>query len=213
MSGVAWRQRLRALTFRVGRSRGPWLLALALLTAGVAINLFEVPREERLLLQARLASDAAQRDARASRPAAPTSTSAPTQDLDRWRAALPPPAARQPRVAALLALAGADGLVHKRVEFRYSSDPALGVARYRVTLPLTGRYSSIRLFIESALAADPALLLDSVRLTRSSGLASDVAAQFSFSLLMRSEASGEGLSATSRPARAAVVDIASSERP
>ncbi len=166
----------------------PAPIAAALLVAGALAVLVVVPRLERELAGAQAAADAARR--LASRPLAsgrePERQAA--DPIGDWRAALPAGSERQTRVAALLSLAAASGLVPKRVEFRFAIDGALGIARYRIVLPVTGRYDSIRRFIDSALVADPALLLDSVRLARASAQATEARAELGFSLLMRTQA-------------------------
>jgi len=165
----------------------PGAIAVALLAAGAAVALVVVPRFEDRLIETRAAADAAERLARRSRGAG-QNAAALADPVGTWRAALPEGAGRQRRIATLLALAEANGLVPQRTEFRFSTDSALGVARYRVTLPVTGRYSAVRSFVDGALAADPALLLDSVRLSRSSAQVSAVQAELGFSLLMRNDA-------------------------
>ncbi|CAD5373513.1 conserved hypothetical protein [Rubrivivax sp. A210] len=86
-----------------------------------------------------------------------------------FREAFAPPASRAARVAALLALAEGHGLTLRRAEFRHQAEPALGLARYRITLPAEGGYAALRDFIAASLAADPALALDALRLARAEG--------------------------------------------
>lgn len=98
----------------------------------------------------------------------------------QWQATLPPPADRQQRLADLLELSIRLELNGARTEHRLST--AEGLERLRVTMPLTGSYAQIRRFIGAALAHDPALSLDAIKLRRASPLAADVDAELQWSL-------------------------------
>lgn len=114
--------------------------------------------------------------ARAS-PAAPQALHVGVQ---QWQAALPSPRDRQQRLADLLELGLRLDLSGVRTEHRLSTSE--GLERLRVTMPLTGSYAQLRRFIGAALAHDPALSLDAVKLRRVSPLSSDVEAELQWSL-------------------------------
>jgi len=95
---------------------------------------------------------------RLHRPPVPTS--------QRFRDGFPSDRVRQERLAALMALATEHGLEPRRAEFRLTPEAELGLSRYSVGMPITGPYAQMRAFIEEALARDPALGLDRVRLRR-----------------------------------------------
>ncbi|MFG6414199.1 GspMb/PilO family protein [Roseateles sp. DC23W] len=112
-----------------------------------------------------------------ARPAA--ATAAPVS-VQQWQAALPTAATRQQRLADLLELAIRLDLNGARTEHRLASGD--GLERLRVSMPLTGNYAQIRRFIAAALAHDPALSLDAVKLRRASPVSADVDAELQWSL-------------------------------
>ena len=113
-----------------------------------------------------------------ARPAAAAAT-APVSVL-QWQAALPAPGDRQQRLADLLELSLRLNLTGARTEHRLSTSE--GLERLRVSMPLTGSYGQIRHFVGAALAHDPALSLDAVKLRRASPMAADVDAELQWSL-------------------------------
>lgn len=122
-----------------------------------------------------------QAEARALRAQArPVATASAPVSLQQWQAALPPASARQQRLADLLEMALRLDLNTARTEHRLAS--AEGLERLRVTMPVTGSYAQVRHFIASALAHDPALSLDAVKLRRASPMAAEVEAELQWSL-------------------------------
>ena len=188
-AGIGLRRQWGRLTARLSAT-GPagWASGLLLGTAAI-LWLGVVPHEERALAEARAAAGSARQTARASRASMAPRRADPAAAFIRWKAALPFAGDRQPRVAALFALAESSGLKLQQAELRYTSDTATGIARYRVSLPLAGSYAALRRFASAALSSDEALLLDGLRLSRASARAADLQAEFSFSLLMQAEAS------------------------
>lgn len=174
---------------RWGRSLRPWgwpaLVGLALLLAGAALLLSGVPP----LQQAQAQAEARLRQARAAaRAARAVQAVAPTQRVDareRFIHSFPVAAQRQQRLGALWSLAREQGLALRRSEFRAVSDASLGLARYRITLPLEGSYPALRGFIEQALLRDPALSLDRLRLDRADPTSPVLRAELQLSLWSR----------------------------
>jgi hypothetical protein len=165
------RRRLSAVFILLG---WPGLAGIvALLLAAAALLLGQRWEAQASVLQA----EARQLRARA----APVSAaSAQPVSVQQWQAALPAPAQRQQRLADLLELAIRLDLASARTEHRLSS--AEGLERLRVTMPLTGSYAQLRRFISAALAHDPALSLDAIKLRRTSPLSVDVDAELQWSL-------------------------------
>lgn len=110
---------------------------------------------------------------------APAAASAPLS-AQQWQAALPPYTDRQQRLADLLEQALRLDLSGARTEHRLSTVD--GLERLRVTMPLTGSYAQLRRFIAAALAHDPALSLDAIKLRRVSPMTADVDAELQWSL-------------------------------
>lgn len=113
-----------------------------------------------------------------ARPAA-AATAVPVS-VQQWQAALPAAAARQQRLADLLELSIRMDLNSARTEHRLATNE--GLERLRVTMPLTGSYAQVRRFIGAALAHDPALSLDALKLRRVSPVSTDVDAELQWSL-------------------------------
>lgn len=178
-----WVPRLSRQARRLG---WPGVACVALFLAALATVAFAVPRHRQgvdaLREQADRARTDALRAARLARSAAPD-----TDPAERFRAAFPAADSRNGRVAALLALASSHGLTGTQSEYRFQAEPVLGVARYRVSLPLAGPYPALRSFLAEALRSDPALALDSVRLRRPDPLAATWQAELQFSLMMRAD--------------------------
>jgi hypothetical protein len=164
------RARLQALSSKLGWPGLAGVLALLLAAvAGVAAQRWDARAEA---LQAEI------RQLRA-RPVLAATAAAPIS-VQQWQAGLPPAAQRQQRLADLLELALRLDLVSTRTEHRLSQ--ADGLERLRVSMPLSGSYAQLRRFIAAALAHDPALSLDAVKLRRTSPLTADVDAELQWSL-------------------------------
>jgi Tfp pilus assembly protein PilO len=100
--------------------------------------------------------------------------------VQQWQAALPAASERQQRLADLLELGIRLELNGARTEHRLAT--ADGLERLRVTMPVTGSYAQLRRFIGAALAHDPALSLDAIKLRRVSPMAVEVEAELQWSL-------------------------------
>jgi hypothetical protein len=132
-------------------------------------------------------ADAASRRATAAR-GGDRASSRPLSGRERYAAAFPDADARPARVAALLASAQGHHLRSSRSEFKLSADPELGLLRYVMTMPVSGRYADLREFLSDAQARDPALSLDHLSARRTSADAPSVDAEVTWSLYMRDEA-------------------------
>lgn len=124
---------------------------------------------------------ALQAEARAWRAQArPAAAAAVPVSAQQWQATLPGAAERQQRLADLLELGIRLELSGARTEHRLATSE--GLERLRVTMPVSGSYAQLRRFIAAALAHDPALSLDAVKLRRASPLAAEVEAELQWSL-------------------------------
>lgn len=123
----------------------------------------------------------------------------PADALRRFQAAFPSAQDRHRRITKLLALAAGMGLQPRRSDVRSLNEPAIGLTRVRVTMPLTGSYEGLRRFVDQALRDDPALSLDLLRLERSDPQSLALRAELQWSLWMRVDVADEG--AASSPAR------------
>lgn len=174
---------------RWGRSLRCWgwpaVAGLVLALAGGAVLLWGVPPVQ----QAQQQAEARLRQARAAaRAARLMAAEAPATRIDaraQFIGAFPPAEQRQQRLGTLWALARERGLAVRRSEFRALNDGALGLARYRVTLPLEGSYAALRGFIEQALLQDPALSLDRLRFDRLDAASPVLRAELQLSLWSR----------------------------
>ena len=105
-------------------------------------------------------------------------------------AALPPAGERQQRLADLLEIGLRLGLVQVRSEQRLSVDAATGLERLRVSMPVQGSYAQLRQYLGSALAHDPALSLDVLRLRRPQRESPQLQADLIWTLYSRREQGG-----------------------
>ena len=163
--------RLTRLARTLGWPGGAGIAALVL--AAVALLLGQRWDTQASALQAQARQLRAKTAPVASVAAAPIS-------VQQWQAALPPATDRQQRLADLLELSIRLDLNGARTEHRLSTGE--GLERLRVTMPVTGSYVQLRRFIGAALAHDPALSLDSIKLRRVSPMAAEVDAELQWSL-------------------------------
>ena len=178
LTGPAWPARWQ----RLGPARWPLLgAAAALLTA--------------LLLAAGLApawqQDAAQAQAQARTQraqAAQACRAASAAQAADWRQQLPTAAALDERLAGLLRAALLAGLSVGSIEQRTVPGGSAGIERQQLTLALQGRYEALRGLIEQALQADPALVLEHLRLVRQQADGELLEARLSLVLLQRTGA-------------------------
>lgn len=108
-------------------------------------------------------SDAAR--AAAPSPYRPVSAAAPAADLERFHALFPPASALTDELERLHGLARRAGLELAQGEYRLERQPA-GLWSYRVLLPVAGRYSELRRFVDAVLREMPAASLDALRFGR-----------------------------------------------
>ena len=176
--------RLKHLMQSLGWPGGLGLLALLLAAALALLGQRWDGQAARLQAEA----DGLRGKLRLQQAGGPSAAQAAPVTPQQWRLSLPAAGLRQQRLADLLELGLRQGLVGTRTEHRLSVDAASGLERLRVSMPLSGGYAQLRGFIGAALAHDPALSLDSLKLRRLSPLAAELEAELVWSLHGRSEA-------------------------
>jgi len=155
---------------------------IALLAAAVCVVLAQGWDAQTETLQSR--ADALHLQVLKATAATPQRSDTPGAPLDAkdWLAALPTASLRQERLADLLELAIKNGLVSARTDYHLNVDTGLGLEHLRVNMPVSGRYPQLRAFIEAALAHDPGLSLDSLKLQRATPQSDQVDAELTWSL-------------------------------
>lgn len=162
------------LPLLVKKLGAPGLAGLAaLLLAAVALVLGQRWDAQAAALQAEARALRAKARPTAAATAVPVS-------VQQWQATLPASAQRQQRLADLLELSIRLDLHGARTEHRLATSE--GLERLRVTMPVTGSYAQVRRFIGAALAHDPSLSLDSIKLRRQSPMSADLDAELQWSL-------------------------------
>jgi hypothetical protein len=168
------RLRLRNLQAALGASG---MAALALLALGLLFLVFFVrPLESRNEdLAARIAGNApsglsSQRDAAAAQ-------------LDEFYAFFARKETATDSLATLYSIAKAVGVEVRSAEYRMR-DTGTRVARYELTLPLSGSYSQVRAFVANSLQEMPTLSLDQISLRRERANDSRVQADVRLSLYL-----------------------------
>ncbi len=81
-------------------------------------------------------------------------------------------------------LAGQHKLTLAKAQYRLAPEPSLHLRRYRIDLPLTGRYLDIRQFLQAVLLAMPHAVLDDVSFERQDATQANVTAHVQLSLLL-----------------------------
>lgn len=153
------------------------LAALALLAAG-AVALLAVVKP----LEARARALEQRLELRAVPGAGMTRVSAaPASRLDAFYRYFERANGREEWLATLHTMAGSAGLELRSGEYRLA-DSRQRIERYRVTLPVTGSYAQLRVFLREALAAIPVLSLDQVSFRRRAAGDARIEAEIVFTL-------------------------------
>jgi hypothetical protein len=136
-----------------------------LLAAGIAFHALALrPLEQRHALLLDQAQHAAKRSARAGRDLLPVSTA--QGRLAAFYAFFRGPETITDHLAKLHGLALHAGVEGKVADYRLNEPRSLGLAEYTVAMPVTGSYTQIRSFLETALAQIPVLALEHVSMRR-----------------------------------------------
>lgn len=95
------------------------------------------------------------------------------------------------RLAALIELTRHHGLRAGDTVLSHQVGPIAGTERWHVALPMQGSYANLRVYVEAALAADAALSLDGLRLSRAQVDAGDLKAELVWALHSRTAPAGK----------------------
>jgi len=90
------------------------------------------------------------------------------EQLERFYAFFPPPQSSPDWLGKINAAAKAKGLVLQSGEYKLDRSPDSRLARYQITLPVTGSYAQLRGFVGQVLADVPAAALEEITLRRES---------------------------------------------
>ncbi len=101
-----------------------------------------------------------------------------------WRADLPPDQEGYARLAKLFAVAARTRLALAEGTYREVSDSKLGLTRLSISLPVTCSYPALRAFLAQTLNQEPALALESLRMSRDTIGATELAADLRFTLYL-----------------------------
>ena len=153
---------------------GALALVLALLLAGVLAPSWRAEADAGRQAAQRVARQAAQQAARAPAPP-PAPAEAPLPDAEHT----------PERAAALLDLAP----LHD-VNLRHAREQTDAGGQLQLGMTGQASYAALRAFVAAALAADPALVLERVRLQRPTPAAAELEIDLQWTLLQRAAASG-----------------------
>lgn len=161
--------------------RGLVALGTLALVAAAGLAALAVPawQADTVAAQARLRDALRQRTLAEARQRATEAPDAPAP----LAAALPPDGAAGERLGALLAQAGAAGLQVASTRQARARPLAGGLLALPVTVQASGRYADLRLHLAGALQADPALVLDALRLQRADARADRLEIELRWTLL------------------------------
>lgn len=166
--------RLAWLAARLGP---PGLAGLALLVAGIAVQVWLTPPLER---------DAAALTERAVALASQPRAAATAVEIEAPFADTLPQARQAARIlAGLFAAAEAAGLELDQGNYRLTVDRQAGLQRQQITLPLVGTWPALRAFAARVLADHPSLALDGLRLAREAVTGGELKATLRFTLYLR----------------------------
>lgn len=115
----------------------------------------------------------------------PARRSTPRIEADDFIASLPDRDRLPGVLASFLQQAPAAGLSLDRGAYQWSTEKSARVARYQLTLPVSGSYPAVRKFIDSALAAVPAAALTGITLERPNVGDERVSANLRFEIFVR----------------------------
>lgn len=105
----------------------------------------------------------------------------------RFAARLPAAGSLPDWLEHIEAAASTAGVTLERTEYRVSNDPAAGLARYQITLPVKGAYPQVRAFASALLETVPVLAITSLDMKRDTTGASAVEARLDVALYLRAD--------------------------
>ena len=116
-------------------------------------------------------------------PAAPGKSLAGIDDqLGRFAKHFPGPDQARQDILQLQSFAATHGVELRSGDYRVVPDPASGLLRHQVVLPVRGSYPNLRAFVAEAFDQLPWLALSSASFARGAGAASSIEGQLRFTL-------------------------------
>lgn len=182
MSTAGWRSGLRHGVQRLGVAAS---IGIALLVLAVAVQalIHRSLDQRRTALQADVA--AARTAAEAARRSPPTRQLSTREQLRAFYARFPRPEAAAQALAQVNEAAIRSGLSLQSGEYRMEQRPEDALRRYRVILPVQGRYAQLRAFIDQVLVDLPSAALDEVEMRRDASAGADVQARVHLTLYLQ----------------------------
>ena len=159
----------------------PGVLGLAILAGSGAFYWLDIVPAEAELGARRAAVEQTRK-----RPLLASPTMRREQELRQFRETFPPLANLADQLELLHTLASRAGIRVQQTEFRLEADPS-GLAAYRVSLPVRGRYPQIREFIGAVLKQCPTASLDRVRFQRDKVANAEIEAQLRLTFYFRAD--------------------------
>jgi hypothetical protein len=181
---------LRTLVHRLGRVGG---IGLALLAGAAAFHFSAVRPASRELATLQLRASEVEKRARPAVPAAVAS-----DEIDRFVGFFPPFESAPKWLRTLYAIAEREKLELAQGSYRMTDDQVLGLAYYRILLPVRGGYPQIRGFVAGVLDEIPALALEGIALQREKVGDSMIDAKISLTLHLQAPAAAAVLASGGR---------------
>ena len=172
--------RLRKLVQTVGV---PGLLGLAILVACAAFYRLNIVPAQSALEARRAAVEQTRKN-----PSAVSPLLRHEQELRKFRESFPPLANLADQLELMHALAARANVRVQQTEFRLEADPS-GLAAYRISLPVRGRYSEIRTFVSGVLKQLPTASIDRLRFQREKIASTEIEAQLRLTFYFRADES------------------------
>jgi len=174
------RDRWRSIVFESRRALGwPGAVGLALAVIGIAL-LGTVSPALHLEANQFVSRAAANREQRAAQRVEQLNAPSGAQVVQHFVEGFPALTSQVDDLAFLVQQAAGSGVQLARADYQLRNEPALGLVRYQVNLPVQARYATLRSFIAAVLNARPNASLDELALERKDGEMIDARVRFTF---------------------------------
>lgn len=147
----------------------------------ITIASTNIPMRQQLALQSAELDSARAEAAEARRPG---TIQSPQQQATSFVSKLPTRNNVPEIMATIVSVATASGIKLERGSYEYIATDTDTIARYEMSLPVTGSYPQVKEFVENVLATVPSIALDSMRIERGDIADSVIAADLKFSILL-----------------------------
>lgn len=175
--------RLRAHADRLGRAG---VIGIALIAFAAAYYGSTVAPLEASLTRLRAEAAALQEKLRMGGSLARQTKVSTAEQLATFYAFFPRPDSSADWLGKIYAAAKAQGIALQSGEYRLERSPDQRLARYQITLPVTGSYAQLRAFVGAVLTDVPAAALEEISLRRESVSSPTLEARVRFTLFLGS---------------------------